>query len=185
MTPVAAAAAEVLAFWFEDCAPDQWFTRDGAFDDAIRRRFAALCGRAAGGALDDWQDTAEGALALVILLDQFPRNMFRDDPRAFATDGQARAVARTAIERGLDAELSETQRKFLYMPFQHSEDLADQRLSVRLVAEQCSDEKTLDYARQHLEVIERFGRFPHRNAVLGRESSPEEIAFLQQPGASF
>lgn len=183
--PAPAEAAEVLRFWFEECRPEQWFEADPAFDAAVRARFAALWRRGAAGELAGWRETPEGALALVIVLDQFPRNIFRGTPKAYASDPLARAVADDAVARGFDLALGEKGRKFLYLPFEHSEDLADQRRSVALVAERCADPESLDYARRHLEIIERFGRFPHRNAILGRPSTPEEETFLREPDSSF
>jgi len=178
-------AADVLAFWFEEIEPKAWFTKDTDFDRRVTERFGAAHARAAAGELDHWQERAEGALALVLLLDQFPRNMFRDSPRAFASDAGALAVAKQAIVRGLDMELVGDRRIFLYMPFQHSEELADQRRSVELFAERLDSENMLGYARRHLAIIERFGRFPHRNAVLGRANTPEEAEFLEEKGSSF
>ncbi len=181
----AADIQDVLCFWFEECTPAQWFKPDPAFDHSLCERFERLYERAAAGACDDWAETPEGVLALVIVLDQFPRNMFRASPKAFATDAMALALAETAIDGGLDLALPVARRKFLYMPFQHSERLRDQERSVRLVDERCDDADTLDYARRHLDVVARFGRFPHRNAILGRENTPEETEFLSQPGSSF
>jgi len=186
---------DVLAFWFGRPGDETygqarkvWFVKDEAFDAACRARFLATHEAAALGALDGWAADAAGALALVLALNQFPRNIFRDHPRAFATDRAALAVAERAIARGLDKDLPPFQRTFLYMPFQHAEDLAIQRRSVALFATMADTEsggKSLDYARRHLEIVERFGRFPHRNAVLGRATTPEETAFLKEPGSSF
>jgi uncharacterized protein (DUF924 family) len=191
MTPV----DEILEFWFGPelgrgaaAYQERWFRPDPAFDAEVTARFADLHQRAVAGELDHWGDEPRACLALVLALDQFPRNMFRASPRAFASDGQALAVARRAIARGLDRELPAAGRMFLYLPFQHSEALADQRRSVELSRAIDGDPgsgENLAYARRHLEVIERFGRFPHRNAVLGRPSTPEEEAFLKQPGSSF
>ncbi len=179
-----AEARQVLDFWFEESSPEQWFKRDAAFDATIRERFGALRERGAAGELDGWSTTAEGCVALVIVLDQFPRNLFRDDPRAFATDEKARGILRRALDRGFDKALSWRQRQFLYMPLQHSEQAADQALSVALYATLGNDE-VLKFARAHKEIIDRFGRFPHRNSVLGRKSSRAELAFLARPGSSF
>lgn len=177
---------DVLEFWFGD-TPDEkraaWFQRDDAFDAAIVDRFSKIYEAAAAGQLDPMAETPLGCLALVIVLDQFPRNMFRNDPRSFATDGKALGIAQDAVKRGFDRELASLQRQFLFMPYQHSEDLAVQRRSVELFKDAGPD--GLDYAHQHLVIIERFGRFPHRNAVLGRESTAEEEAFLKEPNSSF
>jgi uncharacterized protein (DUF924 family) len=187
--------ATILDFWFG--APDDpefgrprkaWFTNDPAFDDEMRRRFLADYEKAARGELDALRSSAEGCLALCILLDQFPRNAFRGDPRAFATDAQAVAVAEHAIAQGFDRQLLPVQRWFLYLPYEHSEDLAHQRRAVELfgaVSEAMHDPEPVEWAVKHLRVIERFGRFPHRNAVLGRTSTPEEIEFLKGPDSSF
>jgi len=183
---------EVLEFWFAD-GPDAfrpaWFARDDAFDAEIRRRFGALLDPAREGALDGWAGTAEGALALLLVLDQFPRNLHRGTPLAFASDAKARAIARAAVlERRLDLFLTPTQRVFLYLPFEHSEAMADQDLSVALF-EGLRDSPTLHeaiaFAWKHRVVVARFGRFPHRNATLGRDSTPAELAYLAQPGAGF
>lgn len=188
-----ASAAEVLDFWF-GAAPTLaqrrrfWFGKDPATDAEIRARFAATCRAALAGDLDDWLDAPDTALALVVALDQFPRNMHRDTPAAFAADARALARARVALERGHDRRLAPLQRLFLYLPFEHSEDLADQRRSVRLFAELDREEglsDVFDYALRHYCVIARFGRFPHRNAILGRASTAAERAFLKLPGSRF
>lgn len=188
--------ADVLEFWFG--APGSaehgslrkcWFEKDPAFDAEIRRRFLALVDEAAAGRLDDWADRPEGLLALIVLLDQFPRNLFRDAPRAFATDAQALALAQQALAQGVDAQLMPVARAFIYLPFEHSEDLAMQDRAVALFSALAQHGEAfasyLDYAERHRDVIRRFGRFPHRNAILGRTSTPEEIAFLARPGAGF
>lgn len=185
----------VLDFWFAD-GPDGnrrvWFQRDDAFDTEIRTRFGALVTPAREGRLDGWASTPEGALALLIVLDQFPRNLFRGSAQAFAGDAHARAIARRAVLHGrMDAALAPAQRIFLYLPFEHAEDMAAQDVSVALF-EGLRDHKThaapggsIDYAWRHRAVIARFGRFPHRNAALGRESTPAEFTYLSQPGAGF
>jgi uncharacterized protein (DUF924 family) len=188
-------ALEILAFWLggEERVGNAeprgvWFERDDEFDAEIERRFVPDHEKAAAGELDGWLETPEGALALVILLDQFPRNLFRGSPRAFATDARARHAAREAVRRGFDQLVSQVERWFLYLPFEHSEDLEDQRLSVSLFAALGDDEESRrvhDYAVRHKEIIERFGRFPHRNETLGRVSTPEEEEFLSEPGSSF
>src|SRR5688572_5754535 len=160
--------SEVLRFWFEEHAQD-WFVKDPAFDRAIRDRFLAWHEAAAAGQLAHWADEARSCLALVILLDQFPRNMFRGSARAFAADALARAAARVILERGWDKSYSDDERTFAYLPFEHSEDLADQELSMKLF----EGNPNAEWARKHWEIIRRFGRFPHRSAALGRESTPE------------
>jgi uncharacterized protein (DUF924 family) len=187
--------AEVLAFWFgreEDPGYDgwreEWFRKDEAFDAEVTDRFGGLYERAAAGDLDGWRADAEGCLALVIALDQFPRNMFRGDAKTHATDGKALETAKDAIARGLDRELGPFQKMFLYMPFMHSEVLEDQRRSEELFEKLAGDHGGPDvreYAVGHREIVERFGRFPHRNVILGRGTTPEEAEFLTQPGSSY
>ncbi len=175
--------AEIVDFW-RDAGPALWFARDDAFDAAIRERFEAVHHAAARGDYADWMDMPEGALALVLLLDQFPRNLYRDTARAFATDPLARATASRAIGLGRDQASEPALRLFFYMPFEHSEDLQDQERSVALIsalAEDASDDHRR-YAALHRDLIVRFGRFPHRNQILGRESSAEELAYLAGPG---
>ncbi len=189
---------QILEFWFGAEAiadPSQmqerkaWFHKNSAFDQTIRDCFLPTYQAAAAGELDHWQSSPTGCLGLLIVLDQFSRNMFRHSPQAFATDEQARAIAKWAIAQGWDRTLHPIQRIFFYLPLEHSEQLSDQHQSIAcyraLVAEQPSLSNTVEYALQHLKVIEQFGRFPHRNAILGRESTPAELAFLQQPGSSF
>lgn len=190
---------QVLDFWFRPTADgghdvQRWFSRDDVFDATIRSRFMDLHEAAAHGQCSAWTEHPQGVLALLIVLDQFSRNLFRDSPRAFAQDAQARAVAHHMVERGGDQELAPIERVFVYLPFEHSEESADQRLSVTLFERlEQSVPKTQrgqyavfsDYARQHAEVIARFGRFPHRNAALGRLSTAQELAFLELPGSSF
>ena len=178
--------AEVLGFWFSPETRDHWFEASDAFDAEVRRVLGPWHEAAAAGRLEGWRESAEGCLALCVLLDQAPRNVFRGTPRAFATDVAARAVARHAIERGFDLAFEDTDRRmFLYLPLEHSEELADQELCVALCRERIGDPEYLRYAERHREIIERFGRFPHRNAILGRPSTPEEIAFLTEPFSSF
>lgn len=181
---------EILGFWFggEEGYREVWFRKDEAFDREVRDRFAEDYERAAAGELDGWMSSPRGCLALILLLDQFPRNLFRGDPRAFATDEKARAVADHAVSTGLDRGLSPVERMFVYLPFEHSESVEDQRRSVELflaLDAELEAPEVLDYAVRHREVIERFGRFPHRNEVLGRASTPEEEEFLKEPGSSF
>ncbi len=170
----------ILAFWRE-AGRERWYARDEGFDAKIRRRFLALWHKAAAGELAGWETSDEGALALVILLDQFPRNMFRGTPQAFASDALARDVARRTIHRGSDRRIDPALLEFLYMPFMHSEHLADQERCVALF-EGAGDAESLRYAREHADIVRRFGRFPHRNRILGRETSPEEQAFLDGGG---
>jgi uncharacterized protein (DUF924 family) len=172
--------AQVLDFWFT-AGPQKWFSKDHAFDTAIRERFLPTYEAAAAGELADWESGAEGALALVIVLDQFPRNMFRGSPRTFAADALALAAAQRAIVQGFDSELGLPRRSFLYLPFMHSEDLADQERCI-VLSRAAGAENTLKYAELHAGIIRRFGRFPHRNAVLGRTTTPEEQAFLDAGG---
>jgi uncharacterized protein (DUF924 family) len=184
---------EVLEFWFgpldaRGTSRPQWFRKDPAFDAEIRERFGELHGRASRRELEAWRASPEPMLALVILLDQFSRNLYRDDARAFAQDEHAHDCAVEALGRGDDLGLLPVERQFLYMPFEHSEDLADQEVAVDLMRSLEAFEATrglVVWAEKHRAVIERFGRFPHRNAVLGRESTAEELAFLSQPGSSF
>jgi uncharacterized protein (DUF924 family) len=176
----APAPADVVAFW-RDAGPDRWFNKDTTFDDEIRERFLAAHQAAAAGELTTWEGNAEGALALLILLDQFPRNMFRDIARAFATDPLARAIAAGALVRGFDAQVPPDMRTFFYLPFEHSEDMADQQRALALY-KAAGDADNLKWAELHADIIRRFGRFPHRNAVLGRATTPDEQAFLDGGG---
>ena len=175
-----ARAADVVAFWRE-AGPKAWFKKDEAFDDDIRRRFLATHEAAAAGQLTEWENSAEGALALLILLDQFPRNIFRGSPRMFATDPMARAIAAGSIVRGHDSQIDKELRNFFYLPFEHSEDPKDQARSVAL-CKAAGDADSLKWAEDHADIIRRFGRFPHRNAVLGRATTPEEQKFLDEGG---
>ncbi len=175
---------KVLTFWFELTAPAQWWTRDPQFDAAIRSRFGALHDQAVLGELHDWRDTPEGRLAEIIVLDQFSRNLYRDDARAFAADGTALALAQEAVRIGADQAVPSARRQFVYMPYQHSESPTIHEIAVALF-ESLGDPEFLDYERRHRAIIDRFGRYPHRNRVLGRASSEEEIAFLREPGSSF
>jgi len=177
-----AAAIEVLEFWWK-AGPERWFARSDDFDGQIAERFAALHATAAAGRLDAWKATPSGALALILLLDQFSRNLFRDDARAFAKDGMARAIAERAIARGFDRAFPVPARNFFHLPFMHAEDMAMQERSVDYFRSVC--ERNGEYfALVHLDVIRRFGRFPHRNEALGRTSSAAEAAFLAAGGFS-
>jgi uncharacterized protein (DUF924 family) len=177
-----ATAAEIVAFW-RAAGYDRWFKKDEAFDDEIRRRFLSAYEDAATGKHGDWEKTAEGALALLILLDQFPRNMFRGQARAFETDVMARAITAGALVRGFDSQVPADLRLFFYVPFEHSEDLADQKRGVALY-KAAGDADGLKWAEIHADIIRRFGRFPHRNNVLGRVTTPHEQAFLDAGGFS-
>lgn len=169
----------VLAFW-RAAGPDKWFEKDDAFDAEIRARFLATYEAAVAGRLA-WDETPDGALALVIVLDQFPRNMFRDSARAFAADPLARAVASRAIERGFDQVAAPSERSFFYLPFEHSEALADQERCIAL-NRAAGDADAVKWAELHANIIRRFGRFPHRNQALGRATTPDEQAFLDGGG---
>ena len=172
-------AEEVVTFWRE-AGPDKWFARDDAFDARFRERFLDAHFAAARRELEHWMDGAGGALALVLLLDQFPRNCFRRSGHAYATDPLARHYAERAVEAGLDARVDPALRVFMYLPFEHSEDSADQARSIELM--RLVDAGYMQYAVAHRDVIARFGRFPHRNRELGRESTPEEQAWLDAGG---
>jgi uncharacterized protein (DUF924 family) len=194
ITPV----QSVLNFWFGDpTSPESsytqqrklWFSKNEETDETIRREFMSLYAQAATGELDSWATEPDSCLALLLILDQFPRNMFRDMPRAFATDEKALAIAKRAVERGFDQALKPVQRLFMYLPLEHSETLENQHRSVALFealkAEDADLEDAYAYALRHRDVIQQFGRFPHRNIILGRQSTPEELDFLQQPGSRF
>jgi uncharacterized protein (DUF924 family) len=170
----------VVAFWRE-AGPDRWFSKDEAFDAAIRERFLEVYEAAARGDLNEWELTPEGALALLLLLDQFPRNLFRGTRRVYATDDTAVLAAERAIDRGHDRAVDPALRRFFYVPFMHAEDLGLQERSVAL-AEGLGDEEVVKWARHHRDIVARFGRFPHRNDVLGRSSTPEEEAYLAEDG---
>ena len=183
----------ILDIWFK---PDEsygkppllWFAKNPKFDDALRTSFQTDYELAAAGKLNDWQTSPHSCLALILLLDQFPRNFFRDQPQAFATDRQALAVAKHAVIKGFDLQLPYMQRWFVYLPFEHSENLNDQRRSVELfqqLSEDPASAQPIAFAIRHLEIIERFGRFPHRNPILGRITTPEEAEFLKEPDSSF
>ncbi len=173
----------ILTFWFDELTPQQWFTKDPELDRTITERFKELHAHVAAGEYDEWVDTPEGALALVLTLDQFSRNMFRDTPEAFACDDAALRYAQAAIERGFDQQLPERQRSFLYMPYMHSESPVVHEEALRLFSALGNDEN-LKYELLHKHIIDRFGRYPHRNAILGRPSTPEEEAFLQSDEVS-
>lgn len=172
--------ASILAFWRE-AGRDRWYKRDDAFDANIKLRFLSLWQKAVAGELASWEETDDGALALVIVLDQFPRNMFRGTRQAFASDALARDVAHRAIERGADRRIDPILLEFLYMPFMHSEHLPDQLHCIALF-QNTDNAENLKYAREHADIIRRFGRFPHRNRLLGRDTTEDEQAFLDAGG---
>lgn len=175
-------SSAVLAFWFRGAeSRPEWFRKDPAFDEQIRSRFLATWEAALAGALESWRATPREALAYLVVCDQFPRNLFRGEARAFATDPLALAAARDVVARGWHLSMPAVEQLFVYLPFEHSEALADQERSLALFAGHANH----DYAVKHWEIVKRFGRFPHRNAALGRASTDEELAFLQQPGSSF
>ena len=173
---------DVLKFWLDECTPNQWFEQDDAFDETIRERFGAAWQGATEGQYALWLTYPNGALAYTILTDQFPRNMFRDDARAYATDRAALAAAKSAIARGWDLRIDPPARVFFYMALEHSESLADQDRAVRLICERMEDAMFLLHARAHREVIRKFGRFPHRNAVLGRKTTAAEQVHIDEGG---
>ena len=173
-------AEEVLRFWFGQ-DPKHWFVKNASFDAEIRSRFLPLYDELAAN--EDWLSRPYHCLARIVVLDQFPRNMFRGTARAFAADPLALAAAKQAVAKGYDRDLLPAEKQFVYLPFEHSEALADQERACELMRP-LGDEQ-YDYALRHKAIIERFGRFPHRNAILGRESTPEEIEFLKQPGSGF
>ncbi len=183
------APSDVLDFWFggdRSVARSEWFQKSDAFDAACAR-FADARAAAMRGELDGWAATPDGMLALILLLDQFSRNLHRGSKEAFAADPRALALARSAIDRGFDTGMGPRERMFLYLPFEHSENMDDQDLSVRLfeALRPALGDNSVDYAERHRDVIRRFGRFPHRNAALGRASTPAEEDYLAQPGAGF
>lgn len=188
--------SDVLDFWFAPPGDAQhnrtrgaWFKKDDAFDAQIRERFGQLIESGLTGALDAWDETVEGALAKIIVLDQFTRNAYRGTARSFAGDARALATARTLVANGRDRALPGVRRQFVYLPFEHAEDLAAQEESMRLFRTLAADEPSLadlvTWADRHRAIVARFGRFPHRNAILGRPSTPEEESFLHEPGSSF
>ncbi len=177
-----ATPADILAFWRE-AGPDRWYRQDGAFDDEVRRRYLGLWHEAATGKLSSWEASDEGALALTIVLDQFPRNMFRGDRTTYKTDPAALLAADRAIERGYDRQVDPQLRAFFYLPFMHSEHLPDQLRCVELFR-RTGNTENLKYAEDHADIVRRFGRFPHRNRILDRGTTPEEQAFLGAGGFS-
>ncbi len=182
MVEASVTPAGILAFW-RDAGPDRWYTPDDAFDVEVRRRYLDLWRKAAAGELSSWETSDDGALALVIVLDQFPRNLFRGDARTYASDALAREVAHRAVDRGVDARIDPALREFLYLPFMHSEHLPDQLRCIEL-SHAAGHAENLKWAEHHADIIRRFGRFPHRNRLLGRATTLEEQAFLDKGGFS-
>jgi uncharacterized protein (DUF924 family) len=178
--PKLVTSADVLRFWLA-AGRERWFEKDDAFDAEIRERFRQIYEEAAAGRLGGWEATPSGALALVIVLDQFPRNMFRGSPRAYAADSLARAVASRALQSGFDRQVEMPARAFFYLPFEHSEDPSDQERSLALMRA-TADAEQVEWAELHADIIRRFGRFPHRNAALGRVTTAEERTFLESGG---
>ncbi|MEM8830203.1 MAG: DUF924 family protein [Cyanobacteria bacterium P01_G01_bin.19] len=176
--------SEVLNFWFAESTKPKWFKKSPEFDREIKQRFESMYCEAKTGELDDWSNVPHSALALIILLDQFPRNMYRQTSQAFATDDRAVELAKHAIAHNYQQSLTKEQQTFLYMPLMHSEDRSDQAMCVKLF-EELGKEDNLKFARKHQEIINRFDRFPHRNQTLGRKSTSAEQEFLTQPGSSF
>lgn len=177
-------AQEILSFWFEELTPKDWFTKNEKLDEKIRQRFLAVHASAEKGELFIWRDNPQGRLAEIIVLDQFSRNMFRDTSLCFASDALALILAQEAVRAGADKSLSPTQKSFLYMPYMHSESLKIHEEAVQLFHQE-GLEGNYDFELKHKKIIERFGRYPHRNKILGRASTTEETEFLKQPGSSF
>ena len=178
------APADVLGFWFDEVTPAQWWAKSDAFDRLVATRFAALHAAAMRCELYAWRDSADGRLAEIIVLDQFSRHIHRDRPEAFAADGMALVLAQEAVTAGMDRSLEPPRRAFLYLPYMHSESAAIHVMAVRLFA-QPGMADNLAFERRHQAIIERFGRYPHRNCILGRASTPAELEFLQTPGSAF
>lgn len=174
---------DILSFWFTETTPAQWFQVSPQFDEMVREKFLDHFLLATRGYCDDWANSADGALALILTFDQFPRNMFRDDPKSYETDAKAISIAELSIERGFDQIFAPIKRRFIYLPFEHSENIDHQYRSVELFQTMKHDDPMgVEYAERHLRVIEQFGRFPHRNIILGRESTPAEETFLNTIG---
>lgn len=175
---------KILHFWFTELQPSQWWVKDPELDNIIRNRFAEVHQQANRCELYTWRDTPKGRLAEILVLDQFSRNMFRDTPKAFASDSLALALAQEAVSLGIDKQLSNSEKGFIYLPYMHSESVKIHDVAVELYSAP-GMENNLEWEIKHKKIIERFGRYPHRNAILGRESTREEIEFLQQPGSRF
>lgn len=178
------AVREIITFWFEELTPRHWFINDATLDSTITRLFSTTLEAGRLGELWHWRTSAEGRLAEILVLDQFSRNIHRNSAAAFAQDPQALILAQEAVAQGIDSQLDASRKVFLYMPFMHSESLLIHDEAMRLF-DQPGLEENFTYERKHREILVRFGRYPHRNALLGRESTPEEAAFLQEPGSSF
>ena len=174
----------ILNFWFFECKPEQWFKKDSSFDNNLRERFTNLVEKSLISKFDDWSDSKSGCLALILLLDQFTRNIFRDSPRAFSGDEKALKLSFQCLSKGYLINDNFQKSKFMLLPMMHSEDISIQDLSLPLF-KNLNDQRTYEYALRHRDIIKRFGRFPHRNRILGRESSKKEIEFLKNPGSSF
>lgn len=179
-----ATTQDVLDFWFKELSPQNWWEKNASLDNTIAERFKSTLKAVQENRLSSWRKTPEGSLAEIIVLDQFSRNIYRNQKKAFANDAQALLLAKEAIAKGYDKKLSFIERKFMYMPFMHSESLAEHKTAIELFSIPGLEE-SLEYEKQHQAIIERFGRYPHRNAILGRKSTDEEIKFLKQPGSSF
>jgi uncharacterized protein (DUF924 family) len=174
---------EILNFWFVETTPKQWFQKSEEFDQLIIDEFSKIYVMALKGYCDSWIKDADGCLALILIFDQFPRNMFRGKPESFLTDDRALSISRHAIKHGFDQVLTPLKRRFLYLPFEHSENLADQERAVKLFESMKEDDPMgYEYAKRHLDVIKKFGRFPHRNEILGRISTADEILYLRENG---
>ncbi len=175
---------DILTFWFDELEPRQWWVKDGALDQMIRDRFSAVHEQASRCELYSWRSSARGRLAEIIILDQFSRNMFRNLPLSFSFDAQALVLAQEAVAIGADSKLNQQERNFLYMPYMHSESLVIHDVAMELFRANGIDE-SFEYEIKHRDIVVRFGRYPHRNEVLGRQSTPEELEFLKQPGSGF
>ncbi len=175
---------KIIKFWFEDINPTLWWSKDETFDQRIRDEYSVLHAAASRCELFSWRDSALGRLAEILILDQFSRNMYRGQPESFASDSLALGLAQEAVRVGADLELEPMQRSFLYMPYMHSESLLVHEVAVELFRNNGID-NNYDFELKHKAIVERFGRYPHRNKILGRESTPEEAVFLQQPGSGF
>ncbi|MGL6312443.1 DUF924 family protein [Vibrio sp. WXL103] len=175
---------EIIQFWFSDIEPRQWWQKDSQFDRLVEKRFGHLHQQAMAGELYTWRPIAQGSLAEIIILDQFSRNIFRDTPQAFAGDSLALALAQRMVEKGQDLELDPVQRRFVYLPYMHSESMLIHTQAVALY-ERLDNPESLSFEFEHKAIIDRFGRYPHRNSILGRESTPQELEFLKQPKSGF
>jgi len=175
---------EIIDFWFHELEPSQWWQKDTAFDVLIQNRFGSIHKQAKAGELYQWRETAVGSLAEIIIIDQFSRNIYRDSPKSFTNDPLGLALAQNAIAKGFDMQLAETERSFIYLPFMHSESGVIHVEAVKLY-ENLGNTNNLDFELKHKAIIDRFGRYPHRNDILGRQSTPEEVDFLKLEGSSF